>query len=141
MNSLQRCVLALSRALVATIFLRNGLGIVSQAGAAKELLEHGASISLVPFLMLSARTLEVAAGFSLALGSYPRLAVVALLVFLVPATFTAHAFWQVVGTAAYTPQLVNFLKNTSMIGGLLFIAATKSQPTLLPRKVRSNGRE
>jgi len=34
----------------------------------------------------------------------------------------------------------NFFKNTAMMGGLLFIAATQSQPTLLPRTARSNGR-
>jgi putative oxidoreductase len=141
MNSLQRSVLVLSRVLVAIIFLLNGLGIVSQAGAAKELLEHGASASLVLFLMMGARTLEVLAGFCLSFGIYPRLAALALLVFLVPTTFLAHAFWQVAGTAAYTPQLLNFLKNTCMIGGLLFIAVTESQPKLLPRTSRSNGRE
>jgi putative oxidoreductase len=141
MNSLQQYVLALSRILVAMIFLLNGLGIISQAGAAKELIDHGAPASLVAFLMIGARTLEAVAGFSLALGIYPRLAAPALLVFLIPATFMAHAFWQVTGTASYIPQLLNFLKNTSMVGGLLFIAATKSQPTLLPRTSRSNGRD
>jgi putative oxidoreductase len=141
MNSLERYVLALSRVLVAGIFLLNGLGIISQVAAAKELLEHGAPAGLVPFLMLSSRTIEVVGGFCLAFGIYPRLAAFALLVFLVPATFLAHAFWQVTGTAAYIPQLLNFLKNTAMIGGLLFIAATRSQPTLLPRNSRSNGRE
>jgi len=139
MNSPQRYILALSRALVSIIFLLSGLGIISQATAAKELVEHGAPASLVPLFMLSARTIEVLAGFSLAVAFYPRAAAVALLAFLVPATFTAHDFWKVTGTAALTPQLLNFLKNTAMAGGLLFIAATKSQPTLLPHTSRSNG--
>jgi uncharacterized membrane protein YphA (DoxX/SURF4 family) len=141
MNSLQRYVLTLSRILVSIIFLVNGLGIISQAVAAKELIGDGAPASLVPFLMLGARTIEVVAGVSLAFGIYPRLAAVAILTFLFPATFTAHAFWQVAGTAAFTPELLNFLKNTAMMGGLLFIAATESQPTLLPRTARSNVRE
>ena len=139
MNSLQRYVLVLSRVLVAIIFLVSGLGIISQAAAAKELVDRGAPAGVVPFLMLCARSLEVVAGFGLAFGIYPRLAAVALLVLLVPATFAAHAFWQVSGTASFTPELLNFLKNTAMVGGLLFIAATKSQPTLLPRTSRSNG--
>jgi uncharacterized membrane protein YphA (DoxX/SURF4 family) len=123
------------------VFLLNGLGIINQAVAAKELLEHGAPASLVPFLMLSARTIQIVAGSSLALGIYPRVAAVAILAFLFPATLTAHAFWQASGTAAFTPQLLNFFKNTAMMGGLLFIAATRSQPTLLPRTARSNSRE
>ena len=83
MNSLQRYALDLSRVLVAIIFLLNGLAIVSQAQDIKDLLNHGTPVSMVPFLMLSARTLEVVAGFCLALGIYPRPAVLALLVFLV----------------------------------------------------------
>ena len=141
MNSLQRYLLDVSRVLVAIIFLLNGLGIVSQAQAVKDLLDHGTPAGLVPYLMLSARTLEVIAGFCLAFGIYPRLAAVALAAFLVPSTFVAHDFWKVAGTAIYTPQLVNFLKNTAIVGGLLFIAATKSQATLLPRTARSSGRE
>jgi putative oxidoreductase len=139
-NSTQRHILAVSRILVAMIFLLNGLGIVSQAQAARELIEHGAAASLVPFLMLGARTLEIVAGVGLAFGIYPRLAAVGLLIFLVPTTVLAHAFWQVAGTATFTVQLLNFLKNTSMAGGLLFIGAPRSQPSLLPRASRSNAR-
>jgi uncharacterized membrane protein YphA (DoxX/SURF4 family) len=132
-NSTQRYVLAFSRVLAAAIYLPNGLGIISQAMAAKELIDHGAPASLVPFLMLGARTLEVVAGLCLAFGIYPRLAAVALLVFLIPTTFLAHAFWQVAGEPSFTVQFLNFLKNTAMAGGLLFIAGTQSQPALLPR--------
>jgi putative oxidoreductase len=141
MNSLQRNVLVFSRVLVALMFLLNGLGVVNQTTAANELIEHGAPASLVPFLMLGARALEIVAGFSLVFGIYPQLAALALLVFLIPTTFVAHAFWQAAGTAAYTPQLLNFLKNTSMAGGLVFIGATPLQPTLLPRSSRPVCRE
>jgi putative oxidoreductase len=118
MNSFQRNVLVFCRVLVALMFLLNGLGIVNQTAATKELIEHGVPASLAPFLMLGARTLEIVAGFSLVFGIYPQVAALALLVFLVPTTFVAHAFWQAAGTASYSPQLLNFLKNTSMAGGL-----------------------
>src|SRR5208337_2742811 len=97
MNSLQRYVLALSRVLVAIIFLLNGLGIISQAAAAREFVDRGAPADVVPFLMLCARSLEVVAGFGLAFGIYPRLAAMALLAFLFTATLAGHAFWQVAG--------------------------------------------
>jgi putative oxidoreductase len=136
-NSLQRYALAASRVLVALVFLANGFGIIPQAQAAKELAEAGAPAALVPFLMLVARTIEIVGGFGLMLGIYPRIASVALIAFLVPATLAGHGFWHAVGTPAYIPQLLNFLKNTTMTGGLLFIAATANQPTLVPR---SSGR-
>jgi putative oxidoreductase len=56
-----------------------------------------------------------------------------LIAFLVPATLVAHDFWDVAGTPAYFPQLLQFLKNAAMTGGLLFIMTTQSQPTLFPR--------
>lgn len=56
MNSLQRTVIVFSRTLVAVIFLMNGLGMVTQVQAMKDLLGHGTPANLVPFLMLCART-------------------------------------------------------------------------------------
>jgi hypothetical protein len=38
-------------------------------------------------------------------------------------------------------QFLNFLKNTAMVDGLLFIGATQSQPTLLPRTSGADDRE
>jgi putative oxidoreductase len=140
MNSLQRNVLAAGRVLVALIFLANGFGVVPQGFPAKELAEHGVPAALVPLLMLAARTIEIVGGFGLMLGIYPRIAAIAVIVFLVPATLVAHNFWHAVGTPAYVPQLLNFLKNTAMTGGLLFIAVTRHQPTLFPRTLRSNDR-
>ncbi len=104
-------------------------------------MSAGQAAGLVPWLMLCARTIEVVGSLSLAFGIYPQLAAVALVVFLVPSTVIGHAFWQVDGTASFTVQLINFLKNTAIVGELLFIGATQSQPTLLPHTSRSDVRE
>jgi putative oxidoreductase len=138
MNSLQRYALAAGRVLVALIFLANGFGIIPQTQPARELAEAGAPAALVPLLMLIARTIEIVGGFGLMLGIYPRIAALALIAFLVPATLAAHGFWHEVGTPAYVPALLNFLKNTAMTGGLLFIAATPNQPTLVGSGDRMN---
>ena len=69
-----------------------GLGIISQATAVKDLVEHGDSANLVPIFTLSARTIQVIAGLGLAFGIYPRASAVALMIFLIPATFIAHDF-------------------------------------------------
>jgi putative oxidoreductase len=129
LNAFQRYTLAAARVLVAAIFLANGFGIIPQTLAAKDLAPHGTPAALVPVFMLVGRTIEIVGGFGLILGIYPRIAVIALIAFLVPATLMGHTFWQAAGTPAYFPQFLNFLKNTSMTGGLLFIAATSNQPT------------
>jgi putative oxidoreductase len=138
MNSFQRYAVVTGRVLVALVFLANGFAVIPQTQPARELAEAGAPAALVPFLMLVARTIEIVGGFGLMLGIYPRIAAMALIAFLVPATLTAHGFWHAVGTPAYIPQLLNFLKNVAMTGGLLFIAATPDQPTLAPRPARSD---
>jgi putative oxidoreductase len=48
----------------------------------------------------------------------------------------AHAFWQMADTSLDPVQLINFFKNVCMAGGLVFIAAAKDQPVLLPRSTQ-----
>jgi putative oxidoreductase len=137
MNSLQRSAFVAVPVLVALVFFANGFGIIPQGVAAKELAEHGAPVALVPLLMFAARTIEIVGGFGLVLGIYPQIAAIAVIAFLVPATLVAHEFWRAVGTPAFALQLLQFLKNTAITGGLLLIAAMPNQPRLFPLNSRS----
>ena len=103
------------------VFVANGLGIVDQRMAARELADTGLSTGPVSVLMLAARSLETVAGFALAFGIFPRWAALGLLLFLVPATWIGHPFWRLAGTPEFQGQMVNFFKNIAMMGGLLFI--------------------
>jgi putative oxidoreductase len=136
MNASERYAMIAARVLIATMFLLNGLNIIGQSLAAHELAVYGAPASLIPVLILAGRTLQLIAGGCLILGIYPRLSALALLLFLIPATIMAHSFWQSIGTPLYQVQLINFSKNLSMAGGLIFVIATRSQPVLLPHSTR-----
>ena len=136
MNSSERYAMIAARVLIATMFLLNGLNIIGQSLAAHELAVYGAPASLIPALILAARALQLIAGSCLILGIYPRISALALLLFLIPATIMAHSFWQSIGTPLYQVQLINFSKNLSMAGGLIFVIATRSQPVLLPHPNR-----
>jgi|ERR1700720_4024915 len=81
----------------------------------------------------------VVAGFGLAIGIFPRWCALALFAFLVPATFVSHSFWLAAGTPQFQGQLINFSKNVAIWGGLIFIAGTSKQPSLLPRSERRPG--
>jgi putative oxidoreductase len=129
---MNRYALIGARLLVSVVFLLNGFGIIDQSIPAHELVEHGAPVALVPLIMLGGRVLEVVAGFALALGVFPQLAALALLGFLIPATFVSHSFWEAWGTAAFMVQMINFFKNAAIWGGLLFIAASNAQPEIVP---------
>jgi putative oxidoreductase len=124
-----------ARVLVSLVFFLNGLNIIGQSLAAHEMAAHGVPVSLIPTLIMGARALQLVAGTGLALGIYPRVSSVALLLFLIPAFLMAHAFWQVAGTSPlYVLQLINFFKNVCMADGLVFIAAAKDQPLLFPAR-------
>lgn|SRR5438046_74577 len=111
----------IARGALALIFLLNGLGVVDQTRAASELVAHGAPAALVPLLMTGGRVLQIVAGAALVIGWHERVAAALLALFLVPATLTAHDFWAYRGPELQG-QLVNFLKNVAMVGGLCFVA-------------------
>jgi len=122
----------IGRVMISVVFLLNAVGIVDQTEAARELAARGAPPNLVPFLMLLGRTVELIGGLALAFGIFPTVAAVALIAFLVAATFVGHAFWlAAAGTPFFMGQLINFLKNLAMMGGLLFVGSTQSQPVLI----------
>ena len=128
-----------ARILMSMVFLLNGFGIIKQAIPAKEMIERGVPPAIVPMAMLAARLLEVVAGFGLAIGIFPRWCALALFAFLVPATFVSHSFWLAAGTPQFQGQLINFSKNVAIWGGLIFIAGTSNQLSLLPRSERRPG--
>jgi putative oxidoreductase len=135
---MERYAMVAARVLVAMIFMMNALNIIGQTLAAHEMAAHGVPVSLVPAIITVARTLQLIAGLGLIMGICPRISALALLLFLIPATLMAHAFWLAVGTPLYSVQLINFFKNVCMAGGLIFIMATRNQPVLLPRSARAD---
>jgi putative oxidoreductase len=111
----------IGRTALALIFLFNALGIVDQTRPAHELAAHGAPAALVPTLIMAGRALQLVAGIALVIGWHERIAALLLALFLIPATLTAHDFWASPGPE-FQGQLVNFLKNLGMFGGLCFVA-------------------
>lgn len=77
---------------------------------------------------------HVVGGIMFGLGRCPRLAALALAVTLVPTTLAAHRYWEAADPADRAQQRIHFLKNLSMMGGLLIAADdTGSAPSLLWR--------
>ena len=74
---------------------------------------------------------QVVAGSMLALGKFPRLSALALAVTLVPTTLAGHRYWEIDDKQERARQRIHFLKNASMLGGLLIAAAdTAGDPSL-----------
>ena len=78
------------------------------------------SLPAVPLLFAIAVAIEVLGGLSVLLGLRGRLGALILALYLIPVTIVFHNFW---GVPAEQQQmeLVNFLKNLAIAGGLLIV--------------------
>lgn len=102
---------------LALIFLLSGAGkLAGWSGA----VAHAASQGVSAILLAGAAALELLGAISLISGWKTRWGAAALLVFLAPVTLVFHRFWAVQG-AEVQVQLIQFLKNVAMAGGLLAV--------------------
>ena len=83
----------------------------------------------------------VAGGLLLATGRLSRPAALALGLTLIPTTLAGHRFWEVEDAQQRAQQRVHFLKNVSMLGGLILAASdTEGRPSLSWRARRATRR-
>jgi putative oxidoreductase len=74
---------------------------------------------------------QLVAGSLLALGRWPRLSALAIAATLVPTTLAGHRFWEAEEDENQAQQRIHFLKNLSMLGGLLIASAdTAGSPSV-----------
>lgn len=122
-NAIQGLVSVAGRVSLAAIFLLSAIGnkipnfdnvaeVMSQVGMpAPRLMLVGA----IAFLLVG--------GASVVLGLYARFGAALLLAFLALATYYFHGFWRLEDAQAQQEQMIQFLKNLSMAGAMLFMIA------------------
>lgn len=132
----------LGRPMLASMFVAGGLDSVRNpqnvAGVAEPVVRP--VTDRVPMLPDSIEdcvrlsgAVQVVGGLLLATGRMSRPAALAIAVTLVPTTLAAHRFWEE-DPDRKAQQRIHFLKNLSMLGGLLIAADdTGSAPSLLWR--------
>lgn len=141
----------IARPMMAAIFVANGLDILRHpaepAKAAAPVLKALAgplNLPDDPELMVRANgATMLLAGTMLGMGRFPRVAALALAATLVPTTYVSHAFWTVEDPATRAQQKLHFLKNVSLLGGVLLASVdTAGQPGLAyrARRVGSDAR-
>jgi putative oxidoreductase len=110
----------LARVLVALIYVLSGASKIAGFGSTSGLL---ASLGwpAPSFLVVCAILLELGGGLALAFGFRTRLATVALLIFMIPATFGIHGAFLVHAkdAMAQQDQVAHILKNLAIMGALL----------------------
>jgi putative oxidoreductase len=109
------------RLLIAAIFLTSGIAkLTDLPGTVAKMTSKG--IPYADTLAMVAGVSEVLGAVALVFGLLTRVGAVGLILFMIPTTLIFHAFWNFHG-AERMPQMVNFMKNLAIIGGLATLAA------------------
>lgn len=109
------------RLLLPPLFTYSGIGKILAFDLTVSRLPGGAD-GLGTVLALGAIAVEIGCSTAMLLGLFTRWASLVLILFTAAATLMFHNFWAA-PEAAVTAQTVNFLKNLSLIGGLLVLNA------------------
>lgn len=112
--------------LLSGIYIINGWGAFSKPGGRPKLVAAAGIPQPEQAVVLNAAVMIVA-GFLLGLGITPRLAAALLLGSMIPTTLVGHAFWKEEPGLQRQNQETQFLKNLSMIGGLLMVLTEKGR--------------
>ena len=107
----------IGRILLAAIFLMSGINKIADPQGTQQYMTAMGMTWLTDFFYVGAIVLELAGGLSLLLGYRARIGAWLLVLFLIPTTVIFHANF------ADPNQMIHFLKNLSMVGGLLYVAA------------------
>ena len=113
---------ALGRVMIATIFLMSAVGNkIPKFGAVTEYMA-AEGIPLAPIMLAGAVAFLILGSVSVMLGFWTRAGAALLLIFLVLATYFFHDFWTFEG-AEKQMQLIQFMKNLSLMGAMVFLMA------------------
>ena len=131
----------IARPMLSSIFILGGIGAVRNAAAHKAAAEPIVKAIAGPLglpqdtelLVRADGAAMVAGGVLLATGRFPRLASSLLIGSFVPVTAT-HQFWKETDPQKKQQERIHFVKNVSLLGGLLIAAAdTAGKPGLAYR--------
>ncbi len=122
------------RILLSLMFIISGWGkITGFAGTAGYMASKG-----MPFpqlLLAGAIIVEFGGGLMLLFGWKARLAALAIFLFIIPATLVFHNFWAA-DPAQVQGQTIHFMKNLTIMGGMLYVMAFGAGPLSLDARKR-----
>jgi putative oxidoreductase len=142
MNTIQSLIAFLGRALLSIIFIYSGvhqildwqgtqhsftqglndwLAMSIGNSTLQDIIEFGMSHAFI--LLLLGVIVETVGGLLLFLGLWVRFGALLLIIFfLIPTALAFHHYWEIRGPDSEI-HLINFMKNVSILGGLLFLLA------------------
>lgn len=115
-------VLAVGRVVIAILFVMSGIEKVMDLNATAAAI-GGKGLPMPSVLAVATVVAELGGGLLIVVGWQTRLVALALAIFCAVAGYFFHDFWHYPEGAQYTNNLIHFMKNVSIIGGLLMLCA------------------
>jgi len=124
----------IGRFLIAAIFLVSGIAkLTDLPGTVAHMVAMG--IPYPDTLAMVAGGAEVLGAVAIATGLLTRVAAAGLILFMIPTTLIFHPFWNFAGQERL-PQMVNFMKNLGITGGLAILMAQGAGRFSLDHRIR-----
>ena len=117
------------RILLGAIFLLSGINKISDPAGTQGYMAAMGMTWATTFFYLGAVLIEVGGGLSLWLGYWTRAGAALLIGFMIPTTLIFHTNFADPG------QMIHFMKNLAMTGGLLYLATYGPGPVSLDRRM------
>ncbi len=119
LSPIQNTVLVVGRVTIAIIYLGSLANKIMDPGSTIETISG--ALPVPQFWYVGALFLLGVGALSVLLGIYGRFGASCLALFVITAAIFFHPFWKLEGDAAM-PDMIHFLKNLSLFGGLPFVA-------------------
>jgi putative oxidoreductase len=116
----QKWMLLLGRLLLSVIFVLSGLGKIPHFHDVAGMMGQK-GIPLATVALVISLLIEIGGGLMVLTGFGARYAALIMFLWLIPVTLVFHHFWGI-PEAAKEEQMINFLKNVAIMGGLLILA-------------------
>ena len=122
------------RILLALIFVISGYNkLVGFDGTVGYIASKG--LPLPQLAAAAAIAIELIGGILLVIGWQTRWAATAIFLFLIPTTLIFHPFWAV--AAGKQMELIQFMKNLCIMGGMLYVMAFGAGPLSVDNRKRA----
>lgn len=108
----------LGRLLFSLIFIMSGLNHFTSGSIG---YAQSQGIPMPAVLVPLTGLMIMLGGLSILLGFKARFGALLIALFLIPVTFTMHAFWNVADPTMAQNQMAHFLKNIGLLGGAILV--------------------
>jgi putative oxidoreductase len=115
-------MLAIGRVTIAILFVLSGIEKVMDLSATAAAI-GGKNLPMPQVLAVATVVLELGGGLLIIVGWQTRIVALALAIFCVVAGYFFHDFWHYPEGAEHTNNMIHFMKNVSIVGGLLMLCA------------------